>query len=109
MSRFALFVAVPLLGALLSTPLYSAEPKPEDIEFFEAKVRPILATRCFKCHGVAEPKAHFRLDSRAGMLKGGDTGPAIAPGKPEESLLIEAINYGGTYQMPPDGKLKAEE
>jgi len=43
------------------------------------------------------------------MLKGGDTGPAIAPGKPAESLLIEAINYGGTYQMPPDGKLKADE
>jgi hypothetical protein len=85
-----------------------AEPTAEDIEFFEKKVRPVLIARCFKCHGPKEPKANFRLDSRAGMLKGGDTSPAIVPGKPEESLLIDAINHG-TYEMPPDGKLKPDE
>jgi hypothetical protein len=112
MTRFRAiaFAVAAVYGVVVpTTSVHSAEPKPEDIEFFEAKVRPILAARCFKCHGGAEPKAHFRLDSRAGLLKGGDTGLAIVPGKPAESLLIDAINYGDTYQMPPDGKLKPAE
>ncbi len=108
MTRFRRHLLVLAAGVLAVTSARAAEPKPEDIEFFEKKVRPVLATRCFKCHGPTEPKANFRLDSRAGMLKGGDTSPAIVPGKPEESLLVDAINHG-TYQMPPDGKLKPDE
>ena len=77
--------------------------------FFEAKVRPVLADNCLECHGAEKHKGGLRLDVRAAMLKGGDTGPAVVPGKPEESPLIEAIRYEGEVQMPPKKKLKAEE
>ena len=65
-------LAVFAVGAVLSSAPFAraAEPKPEDIEFFEKKVRPVLAARCFKCHGPTEPKAHFRLDSRADAERG---------------------------------------
>src|SRR5207248_4265958 len=79
------------------------------VEFFEKSVRPILATRCQGCHGPAKQKGGLRLDARASILAGGSTGPAVVPGKPEESLLVDAINYGETYQMPPKSKLPDEE
>src|SRR6185436_17133977 len=84
-------------------------------EFFEKQVRPIFVSRCFDCHsgkladGAKEPKGNLRLDSRDAALKGGDTGPAVIPGKIKESLLVDAINYGQLYQMPPKTKLPAEE
>jgi mono/diheme cytochrome c family protein len=78
-------------------------------EFFEAKVRPVLVAHCLECHGTAKPKAGLRLDGRDSMLKGGDAGPVVVPGKPEESALIEAIRYEGAVHMPPKGKLKGEE
>ena len=78
-------------------------------EFFEAKVRPVLADNCLECHGAEKHKGGLRLDVRAAMLKGGETGPAVVPGKPDESPLIEAIRYEGDVQMPPKKKLKAEE
>ena len=83
----------------------AAAPATESLEFFEKKIRPVLVERCFKCHGP-KAKGGLRLDGRAGMLKGGESGPAIVPGKPGTSLLIEAIHYGGdSNKMPPDGKL----
>src|SRR5688572_6925284 len=89
-----------------ASPAQSAEPAPADdaaVEFFERKIRPLLVKRCFECHGpdVDEPKGGLRMDSRAALLKGGDSGPAIKPRSPGESLLIDAINYGEIYQMPP--------
>ncbi len=80
-------------------------------EFFEKKVRPILVARCFECHGsdTAEAKGGLRLHTRAASLKGGDTGPAIIPGNVEKSLLVDAINYGEVYQMPPRNKMPADE
>jgi hypothetical protein len=68
---------------------------PEDLQFFEAKIRPVLADRCYKCHSrdADKIKGGLMLDTREGMLHGGDTGPAIAPGKPEDSLIIDAISY----------------
>jgi hypothetical protein len=86
-----------------------AVANPADIEFFEKSVRPILAERCQGCHGTAKQKGGLRLDSRAAVIAGGSTGPAVIPGKPEESLLVDAINYGDTYQMPPKSKLLSEE
>ena len=82
-----------------------------DGEFFEKQVRPILVARCLECHSGKSAKIQggLRLDSRAAALQGGDTGPAVVPGKPKESLLIDAINYGELYQMPPKGKLPADE
>src|SRR5262245_40597587 len=81
------------------------------VEFFEKQIRPILVARCYECHSekAEKLKGGLRLDSRAAALKGGDTGPAIVPGKPKESLLIDAINYGELYQMPPKSRLPAEE
>ncbi|HEY5313760.1 MAG TPA: DUF1553 domain-containing protein [Pirellulales bacterium] len=72
--------------------------------FFEKEVRPLLAERCFKCHGENKQSGELRLDSRASILAGGDSGPAIVPGKPGESLLVEAIRYE-SLEMPPKGKL----
>jgi hypothetical protein len=82
---------------------------PAQLEFFENEVRPLLAKRCFSCHSAnaAKLKGGLRLDSRAMVLKGGDTGPAAVPGKAAESLLVDAINYGDVYQMPPKAKLAA--
>src|SRR5262245_27925349 len=80
-------------------------------EFFEKQVRPILVARCFQCHSAKSVKLQggLRLDSRVGALKGGETGPAVVPGKPKESLLVDAINHGALYQMPPKTKLPADE
>ncbi|HVU88737.1 MAG TPA: PSD1 and planctomycete cytochrome C domain-containing protein [Pirellulales bacterium] len=80
-----------------------------DLEFFEKQVRPLLVARCHECHAGEKAKGNLHLDSRAAAFAGGDTGPAIAPGKPDESLLIDAVRYGETYQMPPKGKLPDEE
>jgi hypothetical protein len=91
----------------------AAEPsfEPAALEFFEKEVRPVLANRCYECHSVNAKKVQggLLLDSRAAVLKGGDTGPAAVPGKPKESVLVEAINYGETYQMPPKSRLPAAE
>ncbi|WP_435016403.1 PSD1 and planctomycete cytochrome C domain-containing protein [Tundrisphaera sp. TA3] len=85
-----------------------APPDPAEAEAFERQVRPLLASRCQSCHGPEKAKGGLRLDRRDGAMKGGDTGPAIVPGKPGESPLIDAINYG-ELQMPPKSKLPAEE
>jgi hypothetical protein len=78
-------------------------------EFFEKEVRPLLVARCQSCHGSEKQKGGLRLDSRATALKGGENGPAVVPGKPGESLLVDAINYGELVQMPPKSKLPAAE
>jgi hypothetical protein len=90
----------------------AAEPPREQIEFFEQKIRPLLVQRCYECHSEqADPlQGGLRLDRSAGVLDGGDSGPAIVPGKPDESLLIEAIGYrSDRLEMPPDGKLPQRE
>ena len=80
------------------------EPTKAGLEFFEKNVRPILAEHCYKCHSIAEKtsKGGLILDSRDGMLKGGDEGPAVVPGNPAKSLLLRAITYtDNELQMPP--------
>jgi hypothetical protein len=86
-----------------------AKPDPAAVEFFEKNVRPILAARCHECHGPLKQKGGLRLDARASVLAGGSTGPAVVPGNPDESLLVDAINYGEARQMPPKSKLPLEE
>ena len=73
--------------------------------FFETNVRPLLIARCFKCHADTMTKGGLRLDSGEGILKGGETGPAIIAGKPGESLLLQAVRHENGLEMPPDGKL----
>src|SRR5437868_3418091 len=99
-----------LLPALLPAPVGAQASAPQDLEFFETKVRPVLVENCFKCHSdVPKIKGNLRLDSRALMLKGGDTGPAIVPGQPGKSLLVKAIGYeDADLKMPPKGKLPAD-
>src|SRR5262245_8837547 len=77
----------------------SGQPaSPAAVEFFEKKVRPILAARCYECHGPdSKPEGGLRLDSRGSILKGGETGPAVKPGRPDESLLVDAIRYGDVF------------
>jgi len=79
-------------------------------EFFEKQVRPLLAKRCFECHGREEQEGGLRLDRQAHLLLGGDSGPAVVPEDPDGSRLIQAIRYGDVrFQMPPDGKLSDTE
>src|SRR5688572_16607945 len=80
-------------------------------EFFEAKIRPVLAAKCYACHNskMKEPKGYLMLDSREGVMKGGTLGPALVPGKPADSKLIHALKYADPHlQMPPSGKLADE-
>src|SRR5215218_1421581 len=77
-------------------------------EFFEKQIRPVLAEKCFSCHGPEKQEGGLRLDSRAALLKGSDSGEVVATGKPDESLLIEAIQQTGSVKMPPKEKLSPE-
>ncbi|HEX8913220.1 MAG TPA: DUF1553 domain-containing protein [Humisphaera sp.] len=104
---------IPILATVLSTPAWAAPapaaaPSPEHAAFFESKVRPLLVEHCFKCHSAKSEKLKggLHVDSLAGLLKGGDTGPALVPGDPEKSRLIESVRYkNDEMQMPPKGKL----
>ncbi|MCC7420540.1 MAG: PSD1 domain-containing protein [Planctomycetaceae bacterium] len=80
----------------------------DGLEFFEKKIRPVLVEKCYKCHSASTPKAKggLRVDLKASLLEGGDSGAAVVPGKADESLLLRAISWSGTVsEMPPDGKL----
>jgi mono/diheme cytochrome c family protein len=81
---------------------------PEQEQFFEAKVRPLLAKNCYSCH-TRSASGGLRLDSREAVLKGGKDGVVVVPGHPESSLLISALSYKAAIQMPPSGQLKTEE
>jgi hypothetical protein len=99
-----LLCAVFALAALASRA--QAAPKAEQLDFFEKKIRPVLADHCYACHSSTAPKLKggLRLDTREGIRKGGDTGPAVVPGKPDASLLLKALRYE-KLQMPPRGRL----
>ncbi|UUO07766.1 DUF1553 domain-containing protein [Blastopirellula sp. J2-11] len=96
-----------LLGALLGSNLLSAGEK-ESGDFFESKVRPILAANCFSCHGPREQKSKLRLDQRSHFFKGGEGGAIVVPGMPGDSELIAAIKYE-SYEMPPSKQLSSEQ
>jgi len=92
--------------ATLSFSSIGAEPA--DATFFENRIRPILVQHCYECHSVkaGKSKGQLLVDSRASLLKGGETGPAIVPGDPNKSLFIRAISYTDeSTEMPPKGKL----
>ncbi len=93
-----------ILGiALLGLVAWTVRPQNKD-DFFETKVRPILATECFACHTDSQ-FGGLRLDSREAMLRGGKSGPAIVPGDPDKSLLVLALRQTGALKMPQGGKL----
>jgi hypothetical protein len=121
----ALFRGITLLIAggfvCLDGLLSAAEPDPatapaplarEQLDFFETKIRPLLADRCYECHSATAKKlkANLRLDTRKGIRDGGDLGPAIVPGHPEKSLLIEAVEqHDKDLAMPPKSRLADHE
>src|ERR1700722_2872102 len=79
------------LGA--STP---SSTDPAAIEFFEKKIRPLLVDNCYNCHSAnTNAKGGLRVDDRNGLIQGGNTGPAVVPGKPEKSLLLQAVKHEG--------------
>ncbi len=115
-SNFVFAVCTGLLFSALNCNRTSAdEPDVAALEFFEAKVRPLLVTHCYQCHSEEAEKAQnleggLRLDIREGIRTGGQSGPAIVPGKPNESLLIQSVRYTNkALQMPPDNPLSADQ
>jgi hypothetical protein len=115
MRRIDVLNCIPSLAALLLAATASqaevvatSASDPQAAEFFERRVRPILAEKCFSCHGEKKQKAGLRLDSRTALLKGSGTGPVVSPGNPSASPLILAVRQDGDVKMPPTGKLPAE-
>ncbi|HWN96537.1 MAG TPA: DUF1549 domain-containing protein, partial [Methylomirabilota bacterium] len=98
--------------AFLAIDSRAAEPTKAQIDFFENTVRPVLANSCYKCHSTKADKVKggLLLDSREAVLKGGDSGPALVAGSPDQSLLIKAIRYTDPdLQMPPKGDKLTEQ
>ena len=96
---------------ILTALLLAGAARADDFEFFENRIRPLLVEHCYKCHsaGSEKVKGGLLLDTKAGLLKGGETGPAIVPGEPEQSLLIKAVRYTDKdLQMPPKDKRLAD-
>ncbi len=104
MKHAALF---PLAWFVFTAPAVRAadRPSPREVAFFEKQVRPVLAEHCFRCHGPDKQKADLRLDSRAALLQGGESGAAVVPGNPNRSILIRAVRHDGAVKMPPKKKL----
>src|SRR5262249_22665126 len=102
-------LVVVALGLVILPATTVADP---GIEFFEKKIRPILVEHCYSCHSteLKKPKGGLLVDSKEGLLKGGESGPALVPGKPEASLLIKAVRYTDQeLKMPQREKLRAEQ
>ncbi|MDQ6700825.1 MAG: hypothetical protein M3Z36_11660, partial [Acidobacteriota bacterium] len=98
----SLFVALPLCVAALAQ-------TPEQLDFFEKKVRPVLVKNCQGCHNSKMKAAALDLSTVAGFITGGQSGPVIAKDQPESSRLLKVIGYEENVKMPPTGKLKPEE
>jgi len=82
----------------------------EGIRFFENKIRPLLVNHCYECHGSEKQESELRLDTVAGLRRGGATGMAVVPGEPDQSLLLTAVSYlDEELQMPPEVKLTDQE
>jgi cytochrome c553 len=96
------------LACLSGEPPVGLSTEPKATEFFENQVRPLLAARCLDCHGREKQQASLRLDTKMGILSGGENGAAVIAGKVDESLLIQAVRREG-LEMPPDEPLSAEE
>lgn len=95
-----------LLLAGYAATVCAESPSADDLKFFENKIRPVLVKHCYECHaqGAKELGGKLRLDTRADLRQGGESGPALVAGKPDESLLVQALRYDG-LQMPPEQPL----
>ena len=102
--RLAVVAVFAVIVSFNSTSCFGQDAK--QIEFFETRIRPVLIKSCYECHSsdAEELSGGLSVDSAAALLTGGDSGPALVAGKPDDSLLLEAIRYEG-LEMPPDGRL----
>src|SRR5215212_4218809 len=106
-AEFLLLFALGQVAAGVAPPF-----APEEIDYFEKKVRPILVERCYECHSAKAKRveAGLYLDRREAIIAGGESGSAVTPGNPEQSRLISAVGYSNEdLQMPPDGKITDDE
>ncbi len=102
----ALIVSLPTLDSAQAAPPKDAPA----VEFFEKKIRPLLADNCFNCHSTnTNSRGGLRVDDRNGLLTGGDHGAAIVPGDPEKSLLIKAVKQTDKLKMPPMKQLSEQQ
>ncbi len=99
------FVTTTLAVLSLAASGFAADPA--SVEFFETKVRPVLAEHCYSCHGPKKQNAGLRLDTAEGFRKGADAGPVAVAGDPTKSRLVKAIERKGDYPMPPSKPLPA--
>jgi hypothetical protein len=93
------------VGVAMAQPALAADPAAEAIAHFEKDVRPLFIEMCQRCHGAKKAEAGFRVDSRAALLKGGESGPAVVPGKADKGTLLAALSHTGDVKMPESGKL----
>ena len=98
-----------LLAVTIERSLQSADPDAASVVFFEKQVRPVLANRCYDCHGAENAESGLRVDSLAGLLTGGKRGAAIVVGQSRQSLMISAINHADQLHMPPKTKISTVE
>ena len=98
-------------AVLVATARGADTPGPDGVRFFRERIEPVLAAECYRCHSARAEKLRggLRLDSRAGVLRGGDSGPAVVPGKSGESPLIQALRHEGELAMPPKKPRLPEE
>ena len=93
----------------MTLPTVAADRQDRDARFFDRRVAPILTRRCLGCHNDQLNNAGISFLDRASLLKGGSRGPAIVPGKPELSAMMDALRHDGPIQMPPGPKLPPRE
>ena len=106
-TTFVLFFACAVAGFHVSlNATVAADDDHAKVEFFESNIRPVLVEHCYKCHSqqAKNVRGGLLLDSQAGVAQGGESGPAIVSGKPEDSLLLSSLKHE-SYEMPPDRKL----
>src|ERR1700683_4929082 len=106
--KYAILSALSVVCPFPQAPAPAPSSSAQGPDFFENKVRPILAENCYDCHTSAE-MGGLRVDSRERLLEGGKSGAAIMPGDPDKSLLIQAVRQTGDLKMPKGGKLKPAE
>ncbi|MBI5800039.1 MAG: DUF1549 domain-containing protein, partial [Verrucomicrobia bacterium] len=100
-----------ILGAYLAhvASASSATLPSQQVEFFEKNIRPVLAAECYECHSSAKKKGSLALDTRDGLLKGGESGPALVPGQPDSSLLMRALRHTHSKLKMPKNGAKLDE
>ena len=110
--RLVAWVGMILMACLVGAAVVRADSDatPDQIRFFETSIRPLLVDKCQKCHGSEKQWGQLRLDSREAILRGGESGVVVVPGKPEESRLIQAIQHvDDSLKMPPKEKLSVQQ